>query len=81
MDRKYKRAEKVNVYASFAEMEMGKPALKTVYRVPYTFAGRDYYKVDSVIRPGWLDKQDKTADACVMTDTVMGSITHKGPQS
>jgi len=65
MDRKYKAPEKVNVYRTLDEMNQGRPALKTLRRVPCSSAGMDYYRVDGSLRPGWRDKLDPTADACV----------------
>lgn len=65
MDRSYKREEKVNVYASAEAHNRGDAPIKTVHARPYSIYGYDSYPVDGTVRPGWRDKNDPTADACV----------------
>lgn len=65
MDRSYKREEKVSVYASAEAHNRGDAPLRTIYVKPYSTYGYDSYPLDGVIRPGWRDKTDPTADAAI----------------
>jgi len=71
MDRAYKRAERVTVYATQADKDAGK-ALKTVHCKPYSYAGYDTYEVDGKFLPGYLDPHHPDADACVILEDTNG---------
>jgi len=64
MDRMYKRADSVAVYATQADKDAGKP-LKTVLCKPYSYGGYETYQVDGKFYPGYVDAAGG-ADACVI---------------
>jgi len=64
MDRMYKRAHVVNVYAKGTDRADGTPALKQVQRVPYSHRGFDNYKIDGEMLAGYSDTRDD-AESCV----------------
>lgn len=66
MDRKYRKADRVNVYGHMADHDNGGAPITTLSIVPYSYGGMDYYEVEGVVRPGWIDRNDTTADAFVV---------------
>lgn len=66
MKTSYKRAERINVYQTTADMHKGNPPVKTLMLKPITYAGYDYYKLgDGIARPAWRDQHDAKADGCI----------------
>jgi hypothetical protein len=61
MDRQYLRPHKVNVY-------QGDKLVKVVRTKPYSIHGFDSYKVEGRLLPGYVDRADSTADACVFLE-------------
>jgi len=64
MDRSYKPAHIVNVYAKPTDRADGTPALKQVKRVPYSRCGFDNYEIGGVMLMGYSDSRDG-AESCV----------------
>lgn len=64
MDRMYKKADTVNVYATQADKDSGN-ILCTIERVPYSYAGFDNYRYEGVVYYGFMDSV-YDVDACII---------------
>lgn len=65
MDRSYRRAEAINVYATQADKERGTRQCQ-VRKVAYSRDGLDYYEFEGRVYPGYFDDVDTRADGCIV---------------
>lgn len=65
MDRKYKRAETINVYADQAAKDAGTPCDR-IQAVTYSHVGFDNYMYQGRIYPGYFDRLGPAADGCII---------------